>query len=421
MSTRLRTASPRQAIVYNGAGTVLDTRTDVKAINADGSTTETVADYSNNGTLIDETATTVSSDGKTTTIEGDNNGVLKSGTPVFDQVETIAEQANGSITDTVSDYSSTGTLLATTVKTTAANGLSWTLQRHEGSGTVDDTQSGTTVLNADGSTTETFTDAAGAGEGVIYVEDSPQFGNHHGIFDNITVVTTTSANGLSKTLTTTGNNGDFSASNVVTDNTVINADGSSTETKAITVGGRASDTEIVNTSASGLSKTTQLSEAGNSTYDYTDTVAVGVDGSKTETITVLNLNGTLAEKDVTTTSANGQTVSLQSALHGSSAFNHFETIATNTDGSVTDTVWNTNASGATTDETVTTVSADKLSKTIQTRPGGGIAVQTQSDVTTLNADGSTTLVKSVLNGNGTYRSQAGEKHERRWPERYHYQ
>ena len=132
----------------------------------------------------------------------------------------------------------------------------------------------------------------------------------------------------------------------------------------------------------------------------------GLDGSKTETDTVLNLNGTLAEKDVTTTSANGQTVSLQSALNGSSTFNHFETIGTNADGSVTDTVWDTNSSGTTTDEMITTISANGLSKTVQIEPDGGGAVeQTESEVTTLNADGSATVTNSVLNANGTLRSQ----------------
>ena len=112
--------------VYNGTGTVLDTRTDTKAINADGSTSETVADYSTNGALIDQTVTTVSSDGKTTTIASDNNGA-----GINNQVETLAEQANGSIVNTVGDYSSTGALIAQTVKTTAANGLSWTLTQDE--------------------------------------------------------------------------------------------------------------------------------------------------------------------------------------------------------------------------------------------------------------------------------------------------
>src|SRR5262249_47773133 len=89
-----------------------------------------------------------------------------------------------------------------------------------------------------------------------------------------------------------------------------------------------------------------------------------------------------------------------------SSFNHFETIVTNADGSVTDTVSDTNASGVTTGEVITTMSANGLSKTVQIEPdGGGVVEQTLSDVTALNADGSTTLTQSVLNANGTLRSK----------------
>ena len=228
--------------------------------------------------------------------------------------------------------------------------------------------------------------------------------------ESTTTVTTTSANGLGKTVVITGNNGMVTADNTLTDNTVINADGLTTETKTMTFSGRNTAapmaTEIINTSANGLSTAAQISEAGNSTYDITDSVVIGLDGSQTETTTLLNNNGSFSEKDVTTTSANGQSVSLQSARNGSSTFNHFETINTNTGGSVTDTVWDTNSSGTTTDEIITNTSADGLSKTAQVEPdGGGVVEQTLSDTTTLNADGSATLVQSVLNGNGTLRSQ----------------
>ena len=221
-------------------------------------------------------------------------------------------------------------------------------------------------MNADGSTTETFNNTHGSNTVDAighWKQTSGPFPQNYIAYqyDDISVVTTTSANGLDKTAVTTGSNADGSVSNTLTDDTVINADGSTTETKTITF-----EVEVpgiqksLHTSANGLSKTVQLSEAGNSTYDYTDSVVTGLDGSKTETVTVLNLNGTLAEKDATTTSANGQTVSLQSALNGSSTFNHFETIATNADGSVTDTVWDTNTSGTTTDQVITTISANGL-------------------------------------------------------------
>ena len=261
--------------VYNGTGTVLDTRTDTKAINAGGSTSETVADYSTNGALIDQTVTTVSSDGKTTTIASDNNGA-----GINNQVETLAEQANGSIVNTVGDYSSTGALIAQTVKTTASNGLSWTLTQDEtGGGTIDNTQTDSIVLNADGSATETFADTNGS------LNSSPD-----GKTDSTAAVTATSANGLAKTVVTTGMNDDYSDSNTLTDSKVINADGSAAETIAVTVPSSngasvARDTETVNTSANGLSQTTQLSAGGTTIYSAAATT--GLDGSKTSTVALL--------------------------------------------------------------------------------------------------------------------------------------
>ena len=380
----------------NGSGTILDKRMDSKVINADGSTAETLSDYNTNGALIDQTVTTVSSDGKTTTITGNNNGGSRN-----TSAETIAQQSNGSIVDTVSDYSSTGSLIAKTVKTTAANGLSWTLTQDEnGDGTIDNTQTDTIVLNADGSTTETYTDS-NAGINVS-----------GGYADSTTLVTTTSANGLSKTVALTGYDQDFNDKNTLTDNTIINTDGSRTETRSITgaIDWRGDtapwDTETITTSANGLSQTTQLQDFQTSNDIFTDAVVIGTDGSKTETITTPNPDGSVFEKDVTTTSANGLSVSLQSQRYGASTYNHFETQVTNSDGSVTDTVWDTNSSGVTTDEVITTTSANGLSKTVQIEPdGGGVVEQTLSDVTTLNADGSTTLVQSVLNANGTLRNK----------------
>jgi trimeric autotransporter adhesin len=380
----------------NGAGTILDERTDTRVLNANGSTTETVSDANTNGALIDQTVTTVSADGKTTTITGNNNGGSEA-----TSVETIAEQSNGSIVDTVEDFSASGALIAQTVKTTSANGLSTTLTQDEnGDGTVDNRQTDTTVLGEDGSTTETYTDSNG------------NLNSNGGITDSTKVLTTTSVNGLDKTIVTTGNDQDFTDNNTVTDDTVINADDSRTETRTITgvIDGEGDtgpwSTEITTTSANGLSQTTLLSDFGDSTYDVTDAVVIGVDGTKTETVTVLNPNGSLFEKDVTTTSANGQSVSLQGARLSSSTFNHFETIVTNSDGGVTDTVSDTNSSGATTDQIITTTSADGFDKAVQIEPDDGSTVeQTTTDVTTLNANGSTTLVQSVLNGNGTVRSQ----------------
>jgi hypothetical protein len=71
---------------------------------------------------------------------------------------------NGSRTETVSDFSQNGTLEDQTVTTTSADGLSVTTQVDAtGGGTFDVTRTDVTVLNADGSTTETVSDFSANG------------------------------------------------------------------------------------------------------------------------------------------------------------------------------------------------------------------------------------------------------------------
>ncbi len=218
---------------------------------------------------------------------------------------------------TVSSYSATGSLTGKSVKTTAANGLSWTLTvGTNGDGVTDDTQTDVTVLNADGSTTETFKDVRASA------------------IAGATAVTATSANGLARTITTTGTIRSTNDSNTLTDTTTINADGSTTETRTIAGPTAAWSKEIVQASANGLSKTTSLSEASDTVNDYTDQSVTGVDGTSTETTTILNRNGSLFETDVVTTSANGLSITLQSARNGSSSSNHFENKIIDPDGSL---------------------------------------------------------------------------------------
>ncbi len=140
------------------------------------------------------------------------------------------------------------------------------------------------------------------------------------------------------------------------------------------------DKAIITTSANGLSQTTQLDVNNDGSYDRTDAVATAVDGSRSETITVLNIGtGALQQKDVITTSADGLTQSLQRDSNGDGTFDHFETTATNADGSVTGTVWDTNTSGGLIDKFVTTTSANGLSKTTTSDVNGdGVVDETET-------------------------------------------
>ncbi|MFX4454852.1 hypothetical protein ABTA67_20480, partial [Acinetobacter baumannii] len=55
----------------NGDGVIDINRTDVTVINADGSRTETATDFNSNGTTLDRTVTTTSANGLSSTVQID--------------------------------------------------------------------------------------------------------------------------------------------------------------------------------------------------------------------------------------------------------------------------------------------------------------------------------------------------------------
>ena len=79
-------------------------------MNADGSVTLTVKDASANGTLEDETVTTTSANGLSITTQQDTTGAVNGSNPVFDQTRTDVTvlNADGSKTETVTDTSTNG-------------------------------------------------------------------------------------------------------------------------------------------------------------------------------------------------------------------------------------------------------------------------------------------------------------------------
>jgi trimeric autotransporter adhesin len=198
-----------------------------------------------------------------------------------------------------------------------------------------------------------------------------------------------------------------------TDVTVLNADGSTTQTitSAITQGTSNStggtSKSVTTTSDDGLSKTVQLDVNNDGRFDRTDAVVTAVDGSTTQTITLLNYStGALVQKDVLTTSFDGRTQSLQRDANGDAVFGHFETTVTNADGSITGTTSNTNASGGLLERLVTTTSANGLGKSSTLDVNGDATIDfSQTVITILNADGSRTTITSDFFGNGALRSR----------------
>jgi Ca2+-binding RTX toxin-like protein len=357
-------------------------------LNADGSKTETVTDLSANGTLVDKTVTTTSADGRSRTVQADSTGAGR-----FDHVETSIVDSQGSTVDTVTDYNADGSVKDRAVTTTSANGLSVTTQRDttgaldaKGNPVFDQIDADITVLNADGSTIETVTCL---NDGKMAYQ----------------IVTTTSANGLSRTTQwddTGAGTPDLTETNVAT----LNADGSTVKSSTHTnADGSLHDRTITTTSADGKTVNVQLTrESGSST----ELRQQNVDGSTTVTIADYRSDGSLLDRSVTTTSASGLSITTQRDTTGGSAFDQKRTDVTvlNADGSRTETVSDYGASGALQDQVVTTTSANQLSKVVHyDLTGSSTFAETKSDVTVLSADGSSTETVTYTYANGALISQ----------------
>jgi hypothetical protein len=354
----------------NGDGTFDQTGTDVITLNA-GARTETVTAKSGNGTLLSQTVTTISADRKTTSVTKDVDG--------DGHIDTASAQiiaADGSQTTTTVQGSADGSLHRKTVVTVSADKLTTTTADDlNGDGTVDVTTVDQTVINADGSRTETVTDKSNTGV----------------LLDKAT--TTTSGNGLTITIQK-DINGDGVVDAKTVKATVLNNDGSKTTTTSDYAGTSLTDQTKVTASANGLVTTTSYDYDGNGTVDRTETATktLNADGSTSLVDSVATASGTLLSKTSNSATSDGKTVTSQVDLDGDGKIDVKTTSVLDATGLTTKTV-ETYKTGTTTlsSRTVTTTAANGLSVTTKSdMDGDGTFEQALSDVTTLNADGSRT-------------------------------
>ena len=410
----------------SGSGVFDVTATDSTVVNANGSRTETVTDTSANGTQIDQTITTTSANGLSSATAINTDGMVD-----YTATDVKTFNTDGSITETATKYAANGNKISATVTTIAGNGLSKTTQTDvNGDGTFDVIRTDVTVLNADGSTTKTLTNTnadgtlrsrtvtATSANGLNVTTQADHYGL--GSFDQITAavtradgsvveavqnfnrdgslvnetVTTTSANGLSQT-TQTDLDGDGRFDETQADETVINADGSTTQTITSMAGTSAVEAVAITTSANGLAKTASTSIGGTLQKIETVVSVYNPDGSKTQTVAVKSANGTLESNSVTQISTDQKTQVITSDLNGDGKVDQIETIVQRADGCVVDTVTAYAPSGAQTSQTITTTSANGLSKTVTSNIDGQ-ADTTTTDLTQLDADGSRTETVTKL-------------------------
>jgi hypothetical protein len=428
----------------NGDGTIDLRVTETKRINADGAVTTTVKRQSG-ASLVESTETTTSGNGLTRTVRTDADG---NGTIDRTTVTSRALQANGSIVDTVTATGGDGTRLSRTANTTSADGrrVSTAVDLD---GDLKDDVTNAIVINADGSATSTMS---------TYVTESGTTRIQS------RTVTTVSADGL-VTQSDTDLNGDGVADRTVKSTTVLNADGS----KMVRIGESANriskGTTIVETSANGLSETTRWAKGDTGiSRSRTTEKTLNADGSTVATESYFKTGGALESRTVATTSADRKTTTVTRDIDGNGVIDQksgtkisadgsvttvlsdfgpdgvkvvskktvtvggnglkratdydangdgvldarfVETTALNANGSRTETVVRQDGSQKTLEKAVTDVSADALSVAQKWDVNGdGIFDSSRTDVTALNANGSTT--RKISEFKGTARTRQAE-------------
>jgi len=460
------------AATYAASGLAFDsTTTSTTVINADGSRTETVNATSQNGALLSTSQTTSSANGLTATTTSNPYATAHYATKTTD---VTTYNSDGSLTKTVSAYNYNNALIDQTTTTLSGNGLSrTTAHNYDGAG-VEQSTTDVITVGSDGSRTEVVTDYTGGANGTVRdvttttsgvivsgigqettitrqsagsvptysvevlaplangtEQDTTQYYATQGGALLRRTMTATSANGLEKD-SYTALNGDASWDFWTNDSTAINSDGSKTRTVANYNKTGLLSEEVVKTSANGLWTTTQVDANGATSsgapvfnLTTTDDTVLNSDGSRAETVTNASASGATISQLVKTTSADGQTVTTQRYLDATGTIGNVdqtETVQTQANGSVVDTVASTNAASQSLGTITTTTSGNGLNKTKTYTNGSGATVDSQSDATTYDSNGdggtledfedadvvgSTTLktsVKTQTAGNGQSRA-----------------
>lgn len=386
-----------------GAGTISGSQTDVKVIGADGSVTRTVSTLNANGSLHDRTIVVTSADGRSVTTTDDVNG---DGTVDHTFVDTIGSTGialSSGMEGTV--QSASGRLYGNVrgvYETTSADGLTvQTRYDATGDGLAEKQTTVQVTLNADGSrvvteTNETLTGGSTSAANPVY---TATLGSKSEV--------TTSANGL---VTTSrydlSGAGSFQESSTST--TTLNSDGGKTDTVANYVGTALKSQYAQTTSGDGLSSTKSWDLDGSGSIDQTavETTVLNADGSTTQTTTT-SAGSTVLSQVVSTSSADGRTVTALKDLDGNGTYEEkrVTTIEMRADG--TQKVGTANYINTTVlrDFTTTETSADGRVTTV-TRDNDQNGQAEQIAVTFARIDGSTVSTTTDYDGSGKLTSKS---------------
>ncbi|MBY3486102.1 hypothetical protein HFN77_14670 [Rhizobium laguerreae] len=367
----------------DGNGTFDRSQTNVQTVDASGVQTKVVSNFNADGSLADRTTTVTSADHLTvtTTVDLDGDGIV-------DQRQIYVKNADGSSTTTTQQLSVNGTVLFGTAVSGSADGLTKTTHLdRDGDGAFDDIVTETTTIAADGARNKTTVDRS-ANDTILS-----------------TVDTRTSADGRTISVETDADGNEVAETRTVTISTVAASGDVTLQTSTYNTDASSTlrSTETTVSAANGLSKTVTSDVNGDGVIDFTDTDVTVVDasGNRIQTVQHRSGNNTLLSQTVTTTSADGKSITIATDENGDDKNDTLTNILVGTDGKTTNTASMLNADTSTVGKTVTSTSADGLSKTISTDANGdGVNELVMTDVITTEANGSRTETVTSKNANG---------------------
>jgi Ca2+-binding RTX toxin-like protein len=363
---------------WDGNNVVDQTWSSVKAIAANGVTTDTLQIFNRDNSLNAKTVVVTDPTGRsvTTTTDLDGNGIKDRET-----VDVMIAN-DGSRTLTTSYFSVTGQLLRKVTDYKSGNGLrSFTEDDRNGDGAFDSAVQTYGVLAADGSTTWTTSYSTNTNP---YVAGIKKISSD----DSLTVQTNFDLNG------------DRAFEYNVTDATTFAANGDVTQ--SLTTKDAANltlATKTVVSSGNGLNTQITVDTNGNGTADRTTSTVKLADLSATETSNWYSLTGVLKQKTVTITSSDQRTVVSTVDVDGNAVNDYRVTNTVQLDKEQRSVLEKLSSTGTVTASLTTKLLANGMvSETaIDTDANGTVDIK-RGSVTTPMANGELVITKSEFAG-----------------------
>jgi hypothetical protein len=372
----------------DGNGTIDARVSDVRVLSGDGSVTRTMSDFAGNGTTLTGRVTRVeSADRRTVTVTTDRNG-----DGATDHVSNQVEAANGIKTLTETSYFANGAMAARSVTTTSATELvvNSTVDAN-GDGTIETVVSNRTVLNIDGSRTQTVDVNNGDGS------------------DRAQTVSTTSDDGLIVTIQSDVN-GDTLFDRTITSTKVLNANGSITETTQSRAQNNALLVQTQTTvSDDGLVIVSRSDGDGDGDFDLvrTDTISMLSDGGRTVTSELRTHTNVLRNKTTTNSTDDGRSITQLVDRNGDGQSDSLSTRVVANNGTITSTSSLLSATGGLHSRSQVVSSDDGLTVNQRSdRNGDGVYEHQTDTIKVLNANGSTTTTVTNMGVSGVVYSRA---------------